>query len=58
MDQKQLRVLLVDDDESYVKVVALGLREEYDLDVCVATGGQEAINGRARYCRRKPDQSL
>lgn len=39
-----LRVLLVDDDPSYVKVVALGLREEYAMDVLVASSGQEAID--------------
>jgi DNA-binding response OmpR family regulator len=40
----QLRVLLVDDEASYVKVVALGLREEYGMDVLVASSGQEAID--------------
>ena len=40
----RLRVLLVDDEPSYVKVVALGLREEYDMDIVVASSGQEAIN--------------
>lgn len=43
MEQKRIRVLLVDDEESYVKIVALGLREEGEFDVVVATGGQEAI---------------
>ena len=36
--------MLVDDEESYVKVVGLGLREEYGMDVVVASSGQEAIN--------------
>jgi DNA-binding response OmpR family regulator len=36
--------LLVDDEASYVKVVALGLREEYGMDVLVASSGQEAID--------------
>ena len=43
MNQKRLRVLLVDDEESYVKIVALGLSEEEDFDVVTATSGQEAI---------------
>jgi DNA-binding response OmpR family regulator len=40
----RLRVLLVDDEPSYFKVVALELREEYGMSVHVASGGQEAIN--------------
>ena len=42
-EQKRIRVLLVDDEPSYVKVVALGLREEYGMDIVVASSGQEAI---------------
>jgi DNA-binding response OmpR family regulator len=41
--ENQLRVLLVDDEPSYIKVVALGLGEEYGLHVTVAFSGQEAI---------------
>jgi DNA-binding response OmpR family regulator len=44
VDQSRIRVLLVDDEPSYIKVVALGLREEYGLEVVVAASGQEAIN--------------
>ena len=44
LEQNTLRVLLVDDEESYVKVVGLGLREESGMDVVVASSGQEAIN--------------
>ena len=40
----RLRVLLVDDEPSFVKVVALGLREEDGMTVLVASSGQEAIN--------------
>ncbi len=40
----RLRILLVDDESSYVKVVALGLREEYGMDVFVASSGHEAID--------------
>jgi DNA-binding response OmpR family regulator len=36
--------LLVDDEPSYVNVVALGLRDEYDMDVLVASSGHEAID--------------
>lgn len=43
-DPTQLRVLLVDDEPSYVKVVSLGLREQYGMAVLVASSGQEAIN--------------
>jgi DNA-binding response OmpR family regulator len=43
MESVRLRVLLVDDEPSYIKVVALGLREECGLDVLVASSGQEAI---------------
>jgi len=35
---------LVDDEPSYVKVVALGLREEYGMEVVVASSGQEGID--------------
>lgn len=35
--------MLVDDEESFVKVVALGLREEHGIDVDVALSGQDAI---------------
>jgi DNA-binding response OmpR family regulator len=44
MQHGLLRVLLVDDEESYVKVVALGLKEEFDYDVAFATNGREAID--------------
>ncbi len=40
----RLRILLVDDEPSYVKVVALGLREEYGMEVVVASSGQEGID--------------
>ena len=40
----RLRILLVDDVPSYVKVVALGLREEYGMEVVVASSGQEGID--------------
>jgi DNA-binding response OmpR family regulator len=43
-EPNRLRVLLVDDEASYVKVVALGLREEYGMEVFVASSGQEAID--------------
>lgn len=43
MEPIRLRILLVDDEPSYIKVVALGLREEYGLDVVVASSGHEAI---------------
>ena len=43
-EQTQLRVLLVDDEQSYIKVTALGLKEVYGMDVIVATSGQEAVN--------------
>ena len=41
--EDRLRVLLVDDEESYIKIVALGLRDEYEFNVAVAESGQEAI---------------
>jgi DNA-binding response OmpR family regulator len=44
MNQLKLRVLLVDDDETYSRVVSLALSEEFGLDVTVAHGGQEAID--------------
>lgn len=44
LEQIRLRVLLVDDEESYVKVVALGLREEFGFEVVVVSSGQEAID--------------
>jgi len=44
LESTRLRVLLVDDEQSYVKVVALGLRVEYGMEVVVASSGQEAIN--------------
>jgi DNA-binding response OmpR family regulator len=43
MESVRTRILLVDDEPTYIKVVALGLREEYGLDVLVASGGQEAM---------------
>jgi DNA-binding response OmpR family regulator len=43
MESVRVRTLLVDDEPSYVKVVALGLREEYGLDVLVASSGHQAI---------------
>lgn len=43
MEQKKMRILLVDDDEMYAQVVSLGL-EELGFDVVVAPGGQEAID--------------
>lgn len=44
MDQGPIRVLLVDDEESFVRVVALGLREEFGYDVTTASNGKEAID--------------
>jgi DNA-binding NtrC family response regulator len=41
--ENRLRVLLVDDEESFAKIVALGLPDDYDFDVVVAESGQEAI---------------
>ena len=43
-ERSRLRVLLADDELSYIRVVALGLREEYGMDVVVAMSGQEAID--------------
>lgn len=42
-DGRKLRVLLVDDDETYARVVSFGLVEEFGFEVQVAPGGQEAI---------------
>jgi len=42
-DNVPLSVLLVDDEESYATVVALGLREEAGYMVTVASDGREAI---------------
>jgi DNA-binding response OmpR family regulator len=42
--ENKLRILLVDDDETYAKVVSLGLEEEFGFEVVWAPGGQEAID--------------
>jgi DNA-binding response OmpR family regulator len=44
MVERGMRILLVDDDETYSRVVSLALEEEYGFDVVVAHGGQEAID--------------
>lgn len=44
MNEHGMRILLVDDDETYAKVVSLALEEEYGFEVVVAQGGQEAID--------------
>ena len=44
MIEHGMRILLVDDDETYSRVVSLALEEEYGFDVVVAQGGQEAID--------------
>lgn len=41
--ENRLRVLLVDDEESYVNIVSLGLSEDNEFDVSVAESGREAI---------------
>lgn len=43
MDSTPVRVLLVDDDESFVNVIADGLREEFSFDILVCYSGQEAV---------------
>ncbi|MBF8295801.1 MAG: two component system response regulator [Bacteroidetes bacterium] len=43
MDRTRLNILLVDDEESFVKVVALGLQDEYEFDIAIAYSGDEAI---------------
>jgi CheY-like chemotaxis protein len=44
VDQAPIRVLLVDDEESFLRVVSLGLRDEFGYDVTTASNGKEAIN--------------
>lgn len=39
-----MRILLVDDEKNYSRVVSLALEEEYGFEVVVASGGQEAID--------------
>jgi DNA-binding response OmpR family regulator len=43
MDGSPIRVLLVDDDESFAGVIADGLREEFQFDVTVCYNGREAV---------------
>ena len=43
MDPTILRVLLVDDDESFVNVIADGLREEFTFEITVCYSGREAV---------------
>lgn len=43
-DQAPIRVLLVDDEESFLRVVSLGLRDEFGYDVTTASNGREAID--------------
>lgn len=38
-----LKVLLVDDDDAYVGVVANGLRDEFDFATTIASSGEEAL---------------
>ncbi len=44
MEEHRMRILLVDDDETYARVVSLALEEEYGFEVVVVLGGQEAID--------------
>src|SRR3990172_3496627 len=44
MEEHRMRILLVDDDEDYARVVSLALEEEYGFEVVVVLGGQEAID--------------
>jgi len=44
MERSRLKILLVDDEESFVRVVALGLQDEYEFDITIASSGDEAIN--------------
>jgi len=43
-DQAPIRVLLVDDEESFLRVVSLGLKDEFGYDVTIASNGKEAID--------------
>ncbi len=42
MEREQLRILLVDDEESFVKVLGLSLKEEYGYNTTVTLSGREA----------------
>jgi DNA-binding response OmpR family regulator len=44
MNEHVMRILLVDDDETYARIVSLALEEEFGFEVVVALGGQEAID--------------
>src|SRR3989339_1091227 len=44
MNEHGMRILLVDDDETYAKIVSLALAEDFGFEVVVAQGGQEAID--------------
>jgi len=43
LDEGSVRILLVDDEETYANVVALGLKEEFNFDVVIANDGRQAI---------------
>ena len=44
VDQAPIRVLLVDDEESFLRVVSLGLKDEFGYDVPTASNGREAVD--------------
>lgn len=44
MKEHGMRILLVDDDETYAQVVSLALEEDFGFEVVVAHGGQEVID--------------
>ena len=44
MNEHGMRILLVDDDETYAKIVSLALAEDFGFEVVVAQGGQEGID--------------
>lgn len=44
MDRDRLSILLVDDDESFARILAIQLRHDWPLDVTIVNSGTEAVS--------------